>query len=132
VETHRRSRFGANPQARFIHFYVSIAKETHNHHLLGAGSVLQQVVANGGKTKPQLFRGAITSSTFLPSQYNYNDRVPEVRRIWKLYFALADAAVAALQRGRRASQVSSSTANVGESLLTSDEAAPPPGIHSGV
>ncbi|KAJ7848481.1 Alpha/Beta hydrolase protein [Mycena olivaceomarginata] len=44
----------------------------------GAGSVLQQVVANGGKTKPQLFRGAITSSTFLPSQYNYNDRVPEL------------------------------------------------------
>ncbi|KAJ7315428.1 Alpha/Beta hydrolase protein [Mycena albidolilacea] len=44
----------------------------------GAGSVLQQVIANGGKTKPQLFRGAITSSTFLPSQYNYNDRVPEL------------------------------------------------------
>ncbi|KAJ7732174.1 Alpha/Beta hydrolase protein [Mycena metata] len=44
----------------------------------GAGSVLQQVVANGGKTKPQLFRSAITSSTFLPSQYKYNDRIPEL------------------------------------------------------
>ncbi|KAJ7909658.1 alpha/beta-hydrolase [Mycena leptocephala] len=43
-----------------------------------AGSVLQQVVANGGKTKPQLFRAAITSSTFLPSQYKYNDRIPEL------------------------------------------------------
>ncbi|KAJ6477550.1 Alpha/Beta hydrolase protein [Mycena sanguinolenta] len=44
----------------------------------GAGSVLQHVVANNGRTQPQLFRGAITSSTFLPSQYNYNDRVPEL------------------------------------------------------
>ncbi|KAJ7503346.1 alpha beta-hydrolase [Mycena galericulata] len=44
----------------------------------GAGSVLQHLVANNGQTKPQLFRGAITSSTFLPSQYNYNDRIPEL------------------------------------------------------
>ncbi|KAJ7056822.1 Alpha/Beta hydrolase protein [Mycena amicta] len=44
----------------------------------GAGSVLQHVIANGGKTVPQLFRGAITSSTFLPSQYVYNDRIPEL------------------------------------------------------
>ncbi|KAF7375432.1 Carboxylic ester hydrolase [Mycena sanguinolenta] len=44
----------------------------------GAGSVLQHIVANGGRTEPQLFRGAITSSTFLPSQYNFNDRVPEL------------------------------------------------------
>jgi hypothetical protein len=44
----------------------------------GAGSVLQQVVANNGQTKPQLFRAAITSSTFLPSQYRFDDRVPEV------------------------------------------------------
>ncbi|KAJ7651188.1 Alpha/Beta hydrolase protein [Roridomyces roridus] len=43
----------------------------------GAGSVLQQVVANGGKTVPQLFRGAITSSTFLPSQYEFNDPIIE-------------------------------------------------------
>ncbi|KAF7335501.1 Carboxylic ester hydrolase [Mycena venus] len=44
----------------------------------GAGSVLQHIVANNGQTKPQLFRGAITSSTFLPSQYHYNDRIPEL------------------------------------------------------
>ncbi|KAJ7455518.1 Alpha/Beta hydrolase protein [Mycena latifolia] len=44
----------------------------------GAGSVLQQIVANNGKTEPQLFRAAITSSTFFPSQYNYNDRIPEL------------------------------------------------------
>ncbi|KAF7375434.1 COesterase domain-containing protein [Mycena sanguinolenta] len=43
----------------------------------GAGSVLQHVVANGGRTKPQLFRGAMTSSTYLPSQYQYNDHIPE-------------------------------------------------------
>ncbi|KAJ6568771.1 hypothetical protein B0H19DRAFT_913661, partial [Mycena capillaripes] len=43
----------------------------------GAGSVLQHVVANGGQTKPQLFRGVITSSTFLPSQYQSDDRIPE-------------------------------------------------------
>ncbi|KAH7903515.1 Carboxylesterase family-domain-containing protein, partial [Hygrophoropsis aurantiaca] len=39
----------------------------------GAGSVLQHIVANGGNTQPPLFSGAITSSTFLPSQYYYND-----------------------------------------------------------
>ncbi|KAH9486198.1 putative secreted lipase [Psilocybe cubensis] len=43
----------------------------------GAGSVLQHVIANGGRTNPPLFRGAITSSTFLPSQYRYNDRIPQ-------------------------------------------------------
>ncbi|KAF8150917.1 Alpha/Beta hydrolase protein [Crassisporium funariophilum] len=44
----------------------------------GAGSVLQQVVANGGNTQPPLFRGAITSSSFLPSQYQFDDRIPEI------------------------------------------------------
>jgi len=44
----------------------------------GAGSVLQHIVANGGQTNPPLFRAAITSSAFLPSQYKYNDRIPEV------------------------------------------------------
>ncbi|KAJ7201513.1 Alpha/Beta hydrolase protein [Mycena rebaudengoi] len=43
----------------------------------GAGSVLQHVVANNGKTSPQLFRAAISSSLFLPSQYKYSDRIPE-------------------------------------------------------
>ncbi|KAF7311955.1 COesterase domain-containing protein [Mycena indigotica] len=44
----------------------------------GAGSVLQHIIAHDGNTQPQLFRGAITSSTFLPSQYVFNDRVPEL------------------------------------------------------
>ncbi|KAG6375166.1 Carboxylesterase [Boletus reticuloceps] len=44
----------------------------------GGGSVLQHVVAHGGHTHTPLFRAAITSSTFLPSQYNYSDRIPEV------------------------------------------------------
>ncbi|CCM06438.1 uncharacterized protein FIBRA_08700 [Fibroporia radiculosa] len=44
----------------------------------GAGSVLQHLVAHGGNTQPPLFRAAMTSSTFLPSQYNYNDRIPEL------------------------------------------------------
>ncbi|EIW83627.1 alpha beta-hydrolase [Coniophora puteana RWD-64-598 SS2] len=43
----------------------------------GAGSVLQHVIANGGNTQPPLFRAAMTSSTFLPSQYYYNDTIPE-------------------------------------------------------
>jgi carboxylesterase type B len=47
----------------------------------GAGSVLQHVIANGGKTSPPLFRAAITSSTFLPSQYHYNDRIPDVPHV---------------------------------------------------
>ncbi|KAJ7115720.1 Alpha/Beta hydrolase protein [Mycena epipterygia] len=44
----------------------------------GAGSVLQHVVANNGRTEPQFFRAAMTSSTFLPSQYHYNDPIPEL------------------------------------------------------
>ncbi|KAF7349008.1 Carboxylic ester hydrolase [Mycena venus] len=44
----------------------------------GAGSVLQHIVANEGQTKPQLFRGAITNSAYFGSQYNYNDRIPEL------------------------------------------------------
>ncbi|KAL0065740.1 hypothetical protein AAF712_007223, partial [Marasmius tenuissimus] len=43
----------------------------------GAGSVLQQVIAEDGQTSPQLFRGAISSSMFLPSQYAYNDTIPQ-------------------------------------------------------
>ncbi|KAI5117710.1 hypothetical protein M0805_003199 [Coniferiporia weirii] len=43
----------------------------------GAGSVLQHIVAHGGNTQPPLFRAGMTSSTFLPSQYDYNDAVPE-------------------------------------------------------
>jgi carboxylesterase type B len=46
----------------------------------GAGSVMQHIVANGGNTNPPLFRAGITSSNFLPSQYKFNDRIPEVSR----------------------------------------------------
>jgi carboxylesterase type B len=42
----------------------------------GAGSVLQHVVAHGGRTNPPLFRAAITSSTFLPPQYAADDLIP--------------------------------------------------------
>ncbi|KZT64880.1 alpha/beta-hydrolase [Daedalea quercina L-15889] len=43
----------------------------------GAGSVIQHIIANGGQTTPPLFRAAITSSTYLPYQYYYNDSIPE-------------------------------------------------------
>ncbi|KAJ7235607.1 Alpha/Beta hydrolase protein [Mycena haematopus] len=65
VQTHI-SKFGGDPSK------VTIWGQS-----AGAGSVLQHIIANGGKTEPQLFRGAITSSTFLPSQYNYDHQVPE-------------------------------------------------------
>ncbi|KAH8113825.1 cephalosporin esterase [Phellopilus nigrolimitatus] len=43
----------------------------------GAGSVLQHLVTHNGNTHPPLFRAAMTSSTFLPSQYRFNDPIPE-------------------------------------------------------
>ncbi|KAJ6585083.1 Alpha/Beta hydrolase protein [Mycena capillaripes] len=43
----------------------------------GAGSVMQHAIARNGETYPPLFRAAITSSTFLPSQYQYNAIVPQ-------------------------------------------------------
>ncbi|KAJ7258056.1 Alpha/Beta hydrolase protein [Mycena haematopus] len=43
----------------------------------GAGSVLQHVIARNGKTSPKLFRAAMTSSTLFPSQYQYNNKIPQ-------------------------------------------------------
>ncbi|PPQ63569.1 hypothetical protein CVT24_004866 [Panaeolus cyanescens] len=43
----------------------------------GAGSVLQHVIANGGRTSPPLFRAAITSSLYVPPQYKFNDPISE-------------------------------------------------------
>ncbi|TFK35569.1 Alpha/Beta hydrolase protein [Crucibulum laeve] len=43
----------------------------------GAGSVLQHIVANGGRTEPPLFRGAISSSLYFPPQYQFNDPILE-------------------------------------------------------
>ncbi|KAG7095877.1 hypothetical protein E1B28_006567 [Marasmius oreades] len=52
----------------------------------GGGSVLQQVIAHDGNTKPQLFRAAITSSPYLPAQYKYNAQIPK-----ELYKQVVDA-----------------------------------------
>ncbi|KAE9402363.1 cephalosporin esterase [Gymnopus androsaceus JB14] len=65
VNTHI-SNFGGDPEK------VTIWGES-----AGAGSVIQHIVAQDGQTSPPLFRGAITSSTYLPSQYPFNDSVPE-------------------------------------------------------
>ncbi|KAJ7152858.1 Alpha/Beta hydrolase protein [Mycena filopes] len=60
------SKFGGDPTK------VTIWGES-----AGAGSVLQQVIAHNGRTEPQLFRAAITSSTCITSQYSYDDPIAE-------------------------------------------------------
>jgi hypothetical protein len=44
----------------------------------GAGSVLQHMLADGGNTQPPLFHAVIFSSLFVPSQFRFDDPVPEV------------------------------------------------------
>ncbi|KAJ7201512.1 Alpha/Beta hydrolase protein, partial [Mycena rebaudengoi] len=62
---------------RWVNKHISRFGDPSKVTIWGAGSVLQHVVANNGKTSPQLFRAAISSSLLLPSQYKYNDRIPE-------------------------------------------------------
>ncbi|KAL1689431.1 Alpha/Beta hydrolase protein [Schizophyllum commune] len=44
----------------------------------GAGSIYQHVVANDGQTSPPLFDTAMTSSNYLPPQYDVEDPISEV------------------------------------------------------
>ncbi|KAE9381572.1 putative carboxylesterase [Stipitochalara longipes BDJ] len=46
----------------------------------GGGSVVAQVIANGGKTNPPLFTRALASSPFWPKTYRYN--APEAQAIY--------------------------------------------------
>lgn len=75
-EIPQESRSGSVPLSSFQSpdVYVRMQGES-----AGAGSVLQHIVANEGNTQPPLFQAAMTSSTYLPFQYDYNDTIPEVR-----------------------------------------------------
>lgn len=46
----------------------------------GAGSVVAQVIANGGQTNPPLFSKALASSPFWPKTYEYD--APEAQAIY--------------------------------------------------
>ncbi|KAK2761790.1 hypothetical protein FQN54_001618 [Arachnomyces sp. PD_36] len=46
----------------------------------GGGSVVAQVIANGGRTKPRLFNRALASSPFWPKTYEYDS--PEAEDIY--------------------------------------------------
>lgn len=60
------TKFGGNPNR------VTIWGQS-----CGGASVLQHVIANNGRTNPPLFHNAMSSSTYLVPQYDYNARIPE-------------------------------------------------------
>jgi len=71
-------QFGMQWVQKFIHLFGGDPNQvTVWGQSAGAGSVLQHLVAHGGNTQPPLFHRAMTSSTFLPNQYNFDDKVPE-------------------------------------------------------
>ena len=77
---------------------------------------MQHVVANSGQTEPPLFRAAITSSTFLPLQYYYNDTIPQVcpfpsKRCTQTQLRYELARIDTLQPGSCTSQVCHLTRN---------------------
>lgn len=56
----------------------------------GAGSVVAQVIANGGNTQPRLFSKALASSPFWPKTYRYDS--PEAQAIYNRFAELAGCA----------------------------------------
>ena len=56
----------------------------------GGGSVVAQVIANGGKTNPPLFRKAVASSPFWPKTYRYDS--PEAQAIYDTFANLSGCA----------------------------------------
>jgi len=53
----------------------------------GGGSVVAQVIANGGKTDPPLFSKALASSPYWPKTYNYD--APESQSVYDTFANLS-------------------------------------------
>lgn len=70
------SQFGGDPKN------VSIWGQS-----AGGGSVVAQVIANGGKTNPPLFSKALASSPFWPKTYKYN--TPKAQAVYDAFVELA-------------------------------------------